>query len=86
MTTIAPQALSLLNSRLAVEAAHAIADRGGQGRASPDEKVERAYGLALGRRPDEAERTAGADFLDSGAPLADFCLALINSNEFIYID
>ena len=87
VTTIAPQALSLLNSRLATEAARAVADRAeAKPGASRDEKVELAYRLTLGRRPDEAERGLAREFLDSGAPLADLCLALINANEFLYID
>ncbi len=88
VTTIAPQALSLLNSPLSSEAAHALAARaeqeGGQGL---DSKVERAYLLTLGRRPDETERALARDFLSArGSSFADFCLALINLNEFVYVD
>jgi hypothetical protein len=88
VTTIAPQALSLLNSQLSSEAARALAARaereGGQG---TDAKVERAYLRALGRRPDEEEKALARSFLASGGnSFADFCLALINLNEFVYVD
>jgi hypothetical protein len=88
VTTIAPQALSLLNSPLSSEAAHALAARAerkaGQG---VDAKVERAYLLTLGRRPDPAELALAREFLSrDGSSFADFCLALLNLNEFVYID
>jgi hypothetical protein len=87
VTTIAPQALSLLNSALATTAAVALADRirheaGG----SLEREVERAYLRALGRRPDDTERSLAIEFLGSGSSVSDFCLALINLNEFVYVD
>ena len=54
---------------------------------SIDARVERAYLLTLGRRPDETERALARDFLSTaGSSFADFCLALINLNEFVYVD
>ena len=88
VTTIAPQALSLLNSPLSSEAAHALASRAGR-EAGQDvnSRVERAYLLALGRRPGEDERALARDFLSGpGSSFADFCLALLNLNEFVYVD
>ncbi len=88
VTTIAPQALSLLNSPLSSEAAHALAARAEReaGR-DIDAKVERAYLLTLGRRPDAEEKTLARGFLSArGSSLADLCLALINLNEFVYVD
>jgi hypothetical protein len=85
VTTIAPQALSLLNSTLASEASHALAARASA--ADADLQVERAYLLALGRRPDAEERALARRFLAAGGPSFEgLCLALINTNEFIYID
>jgi hypothetical protein len=50
-------------------------------------RVERAYLLALGRRPGEDERALARDFLSGpGSSFADFCLALLNLNEFVYVD
>jgi hypothetical protein len=64
-------------------------------------QVERAYRLALGRSPNPAEVATALTFLTGQeallrregrtpdeareAALADFCLALINCNEFLYI-
>src|SRR5262249_1303937 len=88
VTTIAPQAPSLLNSSLPSNAAQALPARAerepGQ---SMDSKVERTYLIALGRRPDAEEKLLAKSFLTSGgSSFADLCLALINLNEFVYID
>ena len=87
VTTIAPQALSLLNSSIASEAAHNFAERAAReaSRKSDDARVERAYLLALGRGPDAEEQALAHRFLQ-GNSLADLCLALINLNEFVYVD
>src|SRR5262249_54760348 len=88
VTTIAPQALSLLNSSLSSEAARALAERAErEARQDIDAKVDRAYLLTLGRRPDDEERALARSFLAAGGnSFADFCLALINLNEFVYVD
>ena len=89
VTTIAPQALSLLNGQLALDSSRALADRvaleAGPGHA---DRVDRAYRLALGRSPDPIERRLAESFLVEGneTALADFCLAILNVNEFVYID
>jgi Protein of unknown function (DUF1553)/Protein of unknown function (DUF1549) len=89
VTTIAPQALSLLNGKLALDASKALADRVAR-EAGPDSsaRVDRAYRLALGRGPDPTERQLSLSFLNGAdqASLADFCLAILNVNEFVYID
>jgi hypothetical protein len=89
VTTIAPQALSLLNSPLSAAAARALADRAereAEAGGSIEERIDRAYVLTLGRRPDQAERALARDFLAAGASFPDFCLALLNLNEFVYVD
>jgi hypothetical protein len=97
VTTIAPQALSLLNSELSTKTARALAGRAEREAASrslaladpahSDARIERAYRIALGRPPHAAEIAMAHEFLDSNeTSFADFCLALINLNEFIYID
>ncbi len=88
VTTIAPQALSLLNSPLSSQAAHALAERvereAGRGL---DAKIERAYLITLGRRPSVEESALARNFLSAGVnSFGDFCLALINLNEFVYVD
>jgi hypothetical protein len=91
VTTIAPQALALLNDPIAHEAARGLADRLDR-EAGPglESRVELAFLLALGRRPDEVERRRAAEFLRGGgsesADWPSFCLALFNLNEFAYLD
>jgi Protein of unknown function (DUF1553)/Protein of unknown function (DUF1549) len=94
-TTTAPQALMLLNDKMYAEHARRFADRVvGQVGSDPDEAVERAYLLALSRRPTSEERDTAKRFLEAqakkaGGPreaLADFCHALLNLNEFVYLD
>ena len=88
-TTIAPQALSLLNGRLPNDAARAlaarIADEAGPDR---DDRIDLAYRLTLGRSPDDQERGLARAYLDRAGQGAwsRFALALLNVNEFVYVD
>jgi mono/diheme cytochrome c family protein len=86
VSTVAPQAFSLLNSPLAIEAAKALADRvsreaGENGTAA----VNRAFALALQRPPKAEEREACLRLLRQ-RNLAEVCRALLNLNEFIHLD
>jgi len=85
-STVAPQALSLLNSPQAVEASVAFA---GRVRAvagdDPGRQIAAAYRLALQRSPTPEEAERCRRFLEE-RPLADFCRALLNLNEFAYVD
>ena len=103
-TTVAPQALALLNDRFMRARAEDFARRlageaGDDGRAA----IERSYQLALNRLPTQTERDASTRFLTTQsetrlnrdklkpdqarhAALTDFCQALFNLNEFLYID
>jgi hypothetical protein len=85
VTTIAPQALTLLNGSLADECARAMADRVAKEANDDSGRIDRVYLRALGRRPDEEERRMAIEFLRTGT-LADSCLAAMNLNEFVYID
>jgi cytochrome c553 len=81
VTTVAPQALQMLNSGFSERMAVAFAARveretGG---------VDRAVWLALGRPPTEAERRRAGDFIRRHR-LVDFCRVLLNVNEFVYVD
>ena len=81
VTTVAPQALQMLNSAFSERMAVAFAarvERDGGG-------VDRAVWLALGRAPTEAERRRAADFI-ARHRLVDFCRVLLNLNEFVYVD
>ena len=89
VTTVAPQALNLLNSDFSQRAAKALAARVANEAADDSGKqIERAVWLALGRTPSAAERQQAAAFLAkhgvSGLP--EFCRALLNVNEFVYVD
>lgn len=85
-STVAPQALSLLNSTLSIEAARSLAARvqreaGGQPRA----QIERAYALTLQRAPDRTELDACLR-LAGQRGVTEVCRALVNLNEFLYFD
>jgi hypothetical protein len=86
VSTIAPQALMLLNSSLSIDAAHAFAKRVEQEAGKkPARQVKRAFELALQREPDEVESTACQKLLTERS-LPELCRALVNLNEFVYVD
>ncbi|HCC57075.1 MAG TPA: hypothetical protein DEQ47_07380 [Solibacterales bacterium] len=63
-TITAPQAMSLLNSKVSLEWAQAFAGRVlQQAGADPRAQIERAYRLAFGRRPDGFEKDSILTFL-----------------------
>jgi len=83
---VPPQAHALLNGALAIQAARDFAAR--VERAVPDDKprqVETAFSVTLQRRPSSDERRACLMFL-RGRTLTELCRALLNLNEFIYVD
>jgi len=86
VSTHALQALSLFNSDFMREESNRFAARLDRecGR-DPAFQLRRAYKLALARTPQTAEMKMGRQFLSSGGNLADFCLALMNRNEFVYV-
>jgi hypothetical protein len=84
-STTAPQALALLNSSDVAGAAKALAGRLEMETPSADERIALAYRLTLGRTPTDAERQLSREFL-AESPLSEFCRALFNVNEFVYLD
>jgi hypothetical protein len=95
VTTTAPQALLLLNGDFTQERARKLAADLSAGRFADDAALAaRAYRLAWGRPATDDEvrlavkfLAAQADALHShDAAVADFCHALLNSNEFLYVD
>ena len=84
-STTAPQALALLNASDVIGAAKALAARLEKETKSHDERVAAAYRLVLGRKPSETEALIGRKFLDA-SPTSEFCRALFNLNEFVYLD
>ena len=86
-STIAPQALVLLNSEFSQECATALAKYVGAQVSPPERQVELAYLRTLGRKPNDVERSEAAALVEADpAGLADLCLALFNLNEFVYVD
>ncbi len=87
-STHAPQALELMNGKLANELSAAFAARLAR-EAGPDSApaqiVDHAYWLAVGRTPTATEKKLGVDFLRGGAPLKEFTLAMLNLNAFLYV-
>jgi hypothetical protein len=85
-STVAPQALLLMNNATVLFHARKFAER--VTREAGDEvtaQVSAAFRLALGRAPDAIERQTAAAFVrDNADGLAAFCHALFNLNEFVY--
>jgi hypothetical protein len=89
-TTIAPQALILLNSSFTEEQSAAFAGRLLREGADPARNVERAFRLALGRSPTPREAQVALAYLardkDYRPALARLCKLILNLNEFVYVD
>jgi len=96
VSTVAPQALFMLNHPFALEQTAALAKRIlGEGPAEPTARVQRAYGLLYGRPPTAAELRIGLQFVSRAAgakPEAEqqaweqYCQVLLCANEFIFVD
>jgi hypothetical protein len=113
VTTIAPQALQLLNNKFVAGQSEIFARRvRDEAGGDPKARMTRAFWLALSRPPEPAEIDSSLTFLkrqeeyhqrhnrvllDSGndpaevkppdeAALVDFCHALFNLNEFVYVN
>jgi len=84
VSTTPLQALNLLNSRFILDQSARFAARLAR-EAGPEPRAQgdRAFALAFGRAPTEAEREAAAGLVrDHGA--ATLARALFNANEFLY--
>jgi hypothetical protein len=86
VSTHALQALSLFNSGFMQEVSQAFAARL-EASCGKDRRcqINSAWLLALSRRPRPQENRLALKFFKSGGTLPDFCLALFNRNEFIYV-
>ncbi|MFN0107522.1 MAG: DUF1553 domain-containing protein [Blastocatellia bacterium] len=85
-STIAPQALLLMNNNFVLFEAQKFAERlRTEAGEDVQKQIERGYQLALSRAPSEFERAKTVAFVQ-GTPngLAEFCQALFNLNEFVY--
>jgi cytochrome c553 len=90
-TTIAPQALHLMNNPHVRGAAHGLARRIlASEKISDADAVTRAYTMAVCREPTTEELADGIAFIkgkpDRQTALADFCQVLFCLNEFLYVE
>jgi hypothetical protein len=92
VSTVPLQALFLLNNDFCVKRSQALAQlvmkRAGSDRTK---QISAAFLLALGRPPDAHERKLSEQFFaqhtgESATALAQFCQALMNLNEFVYLE
>src|SRR5262249_20599468 len=86
-STIAPQALILMNSSFVLFQAKRFADRleleAGR---DPEKQITRAYELALARAPKPTELAIAKSFFEGNKDaLIDFCQTIFNLNEFVYV-
>ncbi len=86
-TTIAPQALHLINSPQVRTAAKAFANRVAMAN-DPRSAIASAYRLALSRPPTSDEIANALRFLGDKPheTMADFCQVLLCLNEFVYVE
>ena len=75
--------------------AKALAKRLNQEAGTDPDRVKRAFALLYGRSPSDVELKSALGFMaasnsaesgDSMAPLEQFCLAMLGTNEFAYVD
>ena len=98
-STVAPQALALLNSPIIRNFATKFAARVRPNvETTIEQAIGRAYRIALGRPASDTERNAMAEFIaqqkasrgtDTSAEtlaVRDFCHLILCMNEFIYVD
>ena len=85
-TTVPTQALLLMNDPFVHKQAELFARRvEASAGTDPEQQVEQAFRLALGRSPRDKERTRAVLYLQTGS-LAELCQVLFQTNEFAYID
>jgi hypothetical protein len=86
-TTVAPQALTLMNGVLPNAAARQfavkIAELAGP---VPERQVEHAFWAALSRGPSPEERRKAQELVSRPDGLAQLALVLFNLNEFLYVE
>jgi hypothetical protein len=85
-STIAPQALIMMNNNFVITQAKQFAARlrkeAGNDTAA---QVDRAFLLALGRAPSASEKLSSIEYVKGGPErLPEFCQAMFNLNEFVY--
>jgi hypothetical protein len=85
-STVAPQALALLNSDFTQRQAELFAARiRKQAGDNPEAEIDAGWRLAFGRTPSVGERKIALDFLGRNS-LPRLCLLMFNMSELIYVD
>jgi cytochrome c553 len=85
-STVAPQALTLMNSEFMTKQAARLADRiRKESGAEQDSWIETGTRIVFGRAPSPAERQRLRAFLTDN-DLASLCLLWFNTNEYLYVD
>src|SRR5207248_661088 len=91
-TTVPTQALGMLNGEFSQEQAAALAERlQREAPGSPEGQVRRAIWLTAGREPTAREVRKDLAFIKEMQAagqdgLKRYCLLLLNTNEFLYLD
>ncbi len=97
-TNVAPQALFMMNSRFVVEQAGAFSKRLlGDAGLTDAQRIERAYLMALTRRPESGEVDSALTYIGEmekriggaeahAAAWQSFCHVLMSTNEFLYLN
>jgi len=86
VTTTALQSLALYNNEFMLKQSRYFAERlAAEHGSNIDAQVERAFQLAFARSPDMTERELSRKTIAQHG-LWQFCRAILNANEFIYID
>ena len=86
-STVAPQALLMMNNAELFSQAKAFAKRlEREAGSNAADQVELAFELALSRPPADSEKTRSVEFVQgSETGLIDLCQTLFNLNEFVYL-
>jgi hypothetical protein len=86
VSTVAPQALALMNSDFTGAQSEQLAARlRTECGENPEAWAENAWRNAFGRPPSASERKSALDYLQRNS-LARLCLLIFNMSEFIYVD
>ncbi len=88
VSTVAPQALFLLNNAFTLSLADALAERLTRGTADETARIQRAYRLLYARRATDAEVGVARDLLAVAGKdgWRDLAHVLLLANEFVYLD
>ncbi len=87
-STVAPQALYMMNSEFVRNQADKLAVRlKGMSGINDGGRIHTAYQLLYGRDPGTSEVKIGVDYLQrSGGKWDSYCKLLLSANEFVYVD